>query len=445
LPRNLEFHRREPQWRVAAALGLVALATLSPATAAAGILDPLNPFASSTGPITPEDRARREQTRNELRDRLSPGYRMTVPFVSEASVGALEQGIAQYRQIVAAGGWPQVATGSTIRLGDSASEIVSIRRQLALSGDLDGDSRSPRFDQQFQDGLARFQIRNGLRVSGFVDSRTLAALNVSAGERLAQLEKNLVRVRSLMKINNVPRYVLVNVPAYTLQAIEKANLALDSNVVVGKPTRATPAVSAQVVEVNFFPTWTVPESIARADLIPKLQKDPSYFTNEHFSVIGNGGEVDPHAIDWTRPEVVNYRFVQDPGTFNALGVVRINMPNKHSVYMHDTPLKQLFGQSQRAFSSGCVRVERVLDLVAWLLAPSGWSQEKVQATVEAGRRLDVKLARPVPVHFVYLTAFVGENGAVQFRPDIYGRDAPQADDADDQNAVVAQQRSAVTP
>jgi murein L,D-transpeptidase YcbB/YkuD len=372
---------------------------------------------------------------------------MTVPFVSEAAVGALEQGIAQYQRIVAAGGWPQIATGSTIRLGDSASEIVSIRRQLALSGDLGEDNRSPRFDQQFQDGLARFQIRNGLRVSGFVDSRTLAALNVSAQERLAQIEKNLARVRSLMKINSAPRYVLVNVPAYTAQAIEKGNLALDSNVVVGKPTRATPAVSAQIVEVNFYPTWTVPDSIARADLIPKIRKDPSYFANEHFSVMPNWNSrpVDPASVDWNAPEVVSYKFVQDPGTFNALGVVRINMPNKHSVYMHDTPLKQLFGQSQRAFSSGCVRVERVLDLVAWLLAPSGWTPEKVQAAVEAGRKFDVKLARPVPVHFVYLTAFVAENGAVQFRPDIYGRDAPQADDADDQSAVIAQQRSAVTP
>jgi murein L,D-transpeptidase YcbB/YkuD len=419
--------------------------SLPPSPAGAGILDPLNPFSRPTGPITPEDRARREQTRNELRDRLSPGYRMTVPFVSEASIAALEQGVAQYQQIVAAGGWPQVPAGTTIRLGDSDSAVVVIRRQLALSGDLAGDNRSPRFDREFQDGLARFQIRNGLRVSGFVDSRTLAALNVSAQERLAQLEKNLARVRSLMKINKAQRYVLVNVAAYTLQAIDAGSLALESNVVVGKPTRATPAVSAQVVEVNFYPTWTVPQSIARADLIPKLQKDPSYFTNEHFTVIGNGGEVDPHAIDWTRPEVVNFRFVQDSGAFNALGVVRINMPNKHSVYMHDTPLKQLFGQSQRAFSSGCVRVERVLDLVAWLLGPSGWTPEKVQAAVDAGHKIDVKLAKPVPVHFVYLTAFVGENGVVQFRPDIYGRDAPQADDDDDQSAVIAQQRSAVTP
>ena len=427
---------------VGCGLVLAGLALIAPPQARA--FDPLNPFATQSGPSTPEDRARRQQQRDELRNRLSPGYQMSVPFVSEGAIAGLEQGIERYRQIVAAGGWPAVPTGSTIRLGDSGSEVALIRRQLALAGDLSGDNRSPRFDSEFQEGLARFQIRNGLRVSGFVDSRTLAALNVSAQERLQQLETNVARVRQLMKINKAPRYVLVNVPAYTAQAIENGAVALDSNVVVGKPTRATPAVSASIVEVNFYPTWTVPTSIAKADLIPKLQADPAYFVNEHFSVISGGGEVDPHSIDWSKPQAANFRFVQKPGSNNALGIVRINMPNKHSVYMHDTPLKQLFGQSQRAFSSGCVRVERVLDLVAWLLAPAGWTPGKVQAAAEGGRKFDVKLPRPVPVHFVYLTAFVSENGAVQFRPDIYGRDAPQADD-DDGDAVVAQQREAVTP
>ena len=141
-----------------------------------------------------------------------------------------------------------------------------------------------------------------------------AALNVSATERLQQLQTNLARVQSLMKINKAPRYVLVNVPAYTLQAVDHGTLALESNVVVGKPTRATPAVSARVIEVNFYPTWTVPVSIAKADLIPKLRKDPSYFAEEHFSVVAKSRSLDPATIDWNAPEVVNYRFRQDPGT-----------------------------------------------------------------------------------------------------------------------------------
>jgi len=434
-----------------AAQALTAAALLGVAllqTQAALAQSPFNPYGSFTdsGPVTPEEKARREQVRTNLYDRLSPAYRIEVPFVSQASIAGLQQAIERYRQIVANGGWPVTTQKVTLRQGDTSSDIATIRTHLIIEGDLGaGSGSNPTFDREFLDGLSRFQIRNGLRVSGFVDQRTLAALNVTANERLQQLETNLKRVQGLMSFNKAPRYVLVNVPAFTLQAVDRGNLALTSNVVVGKPARATPAVSAQIVEVNFYPTWTVPESIAQADLIPKLRKDPSYFTDEHFSVVAKGGSLNPTSIDWNAPEVVNYRFVQDPGTFNALGVVRINMPNKHSVYMHDTPLKQLFSQSARAFSSGCVRVQQVLDVVAWLLAPQGWTPEKVQGAAEDGKSINVALGKSVPVHFVYLTAFVSENGMVQFRPDIYGRDAPGAEDSEGQSAVVAQQRSAVTP
>jgi L,D-transpeptidase YcbB len=287
-----------------------------------------------------------------------------------------------------------------------------------------------------------------LRVSGFVDQRTLAALNVTAQERLTQLETNLKRLKQLMSINKAPRYVLVNVPAFFTQAVQGGAVALDSNVITGKPARATPQVSAKIVEVNFYPTWSVPEIVAQQDLIPKLRKDPSYFTEEHFSVMAGWGSapLDPAKVDWNAPEVVNYKFRQEPGPFNALGVVRINMPNKYSVYMHDTPLKQLFSQSARAFSSGCVRVEKVLELVAWLLGEQGgWTLDKVQAQIDSGQKLDVKLAQPVPVHFVYVTAFASGNGIAQFRPDIYGRDANFGAPDDQQDAVVAQQARAVTP
>jgi L,D-transpeptidase YcbB len=156
--------------------------------------------------------------------------------------------------------------------------------------------------------------------------------------------------------------------------------------------------------------------------------------------------LDPTAVDWASPEVVSYKFRQDPGPQNALGLVRINMPNKHAVYMHDTPLKRLFSQSARAFSSGCVRVERVLELVAWLLSDQkGWDLAKVQAEIDSGQKLDVKLKKAVAVHFVYLTAFANSTGIAQFRPDIYGRDAGYGDDFDDQDAVVAQESRAITP
>lgn len=414
--------------------------------------DPLNPYNSFTdsGPVSPEEKAHRDQVRTELYERYSADYQMPMPFVSAASVSALQQAIEKYEGLVQAGGWPAVGGDKvTLRQGDTAPEIAAIRQHLMIEGDLPREAgRNPTFDNEFLEGLARFQIRNGLRVSGFVDSRTLAALNVSAPERLQQLRTNLTRVQGLMKINQAPRYVLVNVPAYMAQGVTKGDLTFSSNVITGKPARATPAVSANIVEVNFYPTWSVPDIVAQQDLIPKIRKDPSYFAAEHFTVRADwkAEPLNPETVDWNSPQVASYKFRQEPGPFNALGVVRINMPNKYSVYMHDTPLKQLFSQSVRAFSSGCVRVEKVLDLVAWLLSDQkGWDLARVEAQVEKGERLDVKLSRPVPVHFVYLTAFANPNGMVQFRPDIYGRDAPEADQPDDQNAVIAQQRAAVTP
>ena len=425
----------------------VALQADKPALAQ-GAFNPYGSFTDS-GPVTPEEKARREQVRTDLYDRLSPAYSIDVPFVSEASIAGFQQAIERYRQIVANGGWPVTTQKVTLRQGDTSGEIAAIRKHLIIEGDLgSGSGSNPTFDREFLDGLSRFQIRNGLRVSGFVDQRTLAALNVTATERLQQLETNLRRVQGLMSFNTAPRYVLVNVPFFVAQGVAKGELPFESNIVAGKPARATPQVSAKIVEINFFPTWSVPEIVAQQDLIPKIRKDPSYFSQEHFMVMRDWGSppLDPASVDWNSPQVVSYKFRQEPGSFNALGVVRVNMPNKYSVYMHDTPLKQLFGQSARAFSSGCVRVEKVQELVAWLLGgQKGWSLEKVQAQIDSGKKIDVKLASPVPVHFVYLTAFAAGNGLAQFRPDIYGRDSSFGGPDDQQDAVVAQQSRAVTP
>jgi murein L,D-transpeptidase YcbB/YkuD len=431
---------------VSAGIVGTALAASAPSHA-----DSLNPFRTFTdsGVVSPEERARREEVRTELYQRYSADYQVNIPFVSEASVAALQAAIQRYQGIVQAGGWPVLTEKVTLRPGDTDRAIITIRRRLILEGDLpSGSQLSPVFDDEFLAGLARFQVRNGIHVSGFVDSRTVSVLGISADERLRQLESNLARIQGLMSINKAPRYVLVNVPAFVAQAVDKGTLALQSNVIDGKPARATPQVSAKIVEINFFPTWSVPDTVAQQDLIPKIRKDPSYFSEEHFTVMPNwkSPPLDPAAVDWNSPEVVSYKFRQEPGTFNALGVVRINMPNKYSVYMHDTPLKQLFSQSARAFSSGCVRVEKVLDLVAWLLSEKkGWTLEKVQAQVDSGQKLDVKLARPVPVHFVYITAFATGDGIAQFRPDIYGRDSGFGGPDDQNDAVVAQQARAVTP
>jgi murein L,D-transpeptidase YcbB/YkuD len=428
-------------------LSSVALLLLVPSSVSQAQFNPYRVFTDS-GPVTQEEKDRRQAGRDALRERVSPQVRMDVPFVSESAVYGLQQAIERYRHIVAGGGWPQVRGNVTLRPGDSGTEIATIRQHLIIEGDLPpGSGTSGRFDDEFRDGLTRFQVRNGLPVSGFVDSRTLKALNVTAAERLHQLEANVPRIQKLMGINKAPRYVLVNVPAYTAQAVQQGQLALDSAVVVGKPSRATPEVSAKIIEVNFYPTWSVPDSVARKDLIPAIRKDPSYFYEQKFSVMPAWGAppLNPAEVDWASPQVASYKFRQDAGPQNALGLVRINMPNAHAVYMHDTPLKRLFGQSSRAFSSGCVRVEGVFELAAWLLSDQGWSLSEVEAQAASGEKKDVKLKRAVPVHFVYLTAFANSRGIAQFRPDIYGRDASEGGVDDQQDALVISESRAVTP
>ncbi|MFQ5626387.1 MAG: murein L,D-transpeptidase [Methyloligellaceae bacterium] len=373
-----------------------------------------------------ERRARRQQFSDAFTAKLGPDYQTNIPFVSQQAIDGLGQAIVRYRKIAGGGGWRPFSGKNTIQPGDRGRHVEELRRHLTLTGDLRAGSRRSRsFGAALQEAVARYQLRNGLRITGFVDSRTRRALNVPAQERLRQLETNLLRLQDLMKINKATRYVLVNVPAYTLQAVAGGTLALRSKVIVGKPARETPNVSAKIRELNFYPYWRVPDSIASKDLIPQIRKDPGYFFKENFSVLPTWGAkpIAPDQIDWMSPDIFDRKFRQDPGANNALGVVRLNMPNKHTVYLHDTPLKQLFHQNSRPFSSGCVRVERVLDLAGWLLdGMKGWTPMRVNVTVALAKSETVKLKKPVPVHFVYVTTWATENGVVHFRPDIYNRD-----------------------
>lgn len=384
-----------------------------------------------------ERRAQRRERSEAFRQRLGPEYETNTPFVSQQSIDGLGRAVQHYRKIVSAGGWRPFPSSMTIQVNDRGNHVAELRRHLYMTGDLKQETRRPRvFDAALQEAVARFQLRHGLRITGFVDSRTRNALNVSAQDRLRQLEANLVRLQDLMRINKDERYVLVNVPAYTLQAVEGGTLALSSKVIVGKPGRDTPNVSVKIRELNFYPYWRVPDSIAHKDLIPHIRKNPSYFSEQHFSLLPTWGAkpFEPQQIDWSSPKIYKYKFRQDPGPHNALGVVRINMPNKHIVYLHDTPLKDLFNRDQRAFSSGCVRVQRVLDLAGWLLGQNkDWTPMRVNVAVALGKSENVKLKKAVPVHFVYLTAWASGNGIVHFRRDIYQRDGAilQVADADD--------------
>jgi murein L,D-transpeptidase YcbB/YkuD len=279
------------------------------------------------------------------------------------------------------------------------------------------------FDSYVQAGVRRFQARHGIGATGVVAQQTFQALNVPVQERLRQLEINLVRLRSFSG-NLGNRFITMNIPAAAVETVEAGQVFRHHAAGVGKIDRQSPVMQAKVVEVNFNPFWTVPVSIIRKDLIPKMQADPNYLSENKIRVIDkNGNEVAPSAINWNSMEAVNYRFRQDPGAdVNSLGVVRINIPNPHGVYMHDTPAKGIFGDDFRFVSSGCVRVQNIRDYVAWILKDApGWDRDQIDEAIRSGQRIDARPVQPVPVYWVYVTAWAND-GLVQFRDDIYQRD-----------------------
>ncbi len=365
-----------------------------------------------------------------------------VPLRSDEMLERLDSAIVQYRRIVQKGGWPRTKTIRLIRPGDDNEAIPAIRKQLVMTGDIPPKgagyySGSFNFDDWLVFGVKRFQRRLGLRVSGRLDRPTRAQLAVTAEARLKQLMLNRRRIAALMEGANQDRYVLVNVPGFQLEAVEQFEVRKRHRVIVGKPDRQTPSIEATIKGLNFFPYWHVPDSVAHLDLIPRLMREPDYLDKERIRAAKGfygGPEIETQSVDWRTADASKIKFRQDPGPWNALGLVRINMPNKDIVYMHDTPMKPLFKQRHRAFSAGCVRVENVMDLVSWIARyEPGFNDpaaiERIVDTTDPltlrekrPKEFDVKLTRPIPVHFSYITAWVEDDGRIAFRPDIYGRD-----------------------
>jgi murein L,D-transpeptidase YcbB/YkuD len=348
----------------------------------------------------------------------------SLPTLSASTVDTTEQAIGLYEGIAARGGWPVVPPTDRLRLGNRHPSVVALRQRLAATGDIDADAGdNDIFDSYVEAAVRRFQARHGISIDGIVRAETFDRLNISCDVRLAQLRTNLVRLRAV-KTDLGERYVMCNLPAARVEAVEQGVAVSRHTAVVGKPDRPSPDLNTHVVEINFNPYWTVPVSIVRRDLIPLMQKDPNYLTNEHIHIYDpHGAELNPSQIDWNSNDAVHYRFRQDPGDFNALGSLRLNIPNNDGVYMHDTPEKNLFGEDMRFDSSGCVRVQNVRELVDWLLRDTpGWTRDKIDATIKSGDRVDARLIKPVPVYWVYITAWATPDGVVQFRDDIYSRD-----------------------
>jgi murein L,D-transpeptidase YcbB/YkuD len=351
----------------------------------------------------------------------------TTPIFSLETIAHIEQTIGLYNNVVGRGGWPMVPATKKLQLGVVDPDVELLRRRLMISGDLSERAGiSPAFDTYVDAALKRFQTRHGLPSDGVTGQFTYAALNVSAPVRLGQLQTNLQRLR---EIGGGPgeRYVMVNIPAAEIEAVENGRVVSRHTAVVGKVDRQTPILESRINEIIVNPYWNAPESIVRKDIIPLMRKNPNYLTENNIRILGPNGEVDPMTIDWSTDEAANLHFRQDPGKINAMASVKINFPNQHAVYMHDTPQQSLFNKIERFHSSGCVRVQNVRDLVTWLLRDTaGWDRRRFEQTIQTGESVPVGLSNPVPVYFTYITAWATGNNVAHFRDDIYGRDgAPE--------------------
>ena len=338
-----------------------------------------------------------------------------------------------YKRLAEAGGWPSLPAGTILKAGDKGPLVALLRQRLALEGDLSADAAaSTLFDVELASAVKRFQARHGLPESGAVRARTLEAINVPALTRHRQLTASAQRLAgSTFAFGD--RYVVVNIPSAAVEAIERGEVARRYVAIVGKVDRPSPIVETRVTAVNLNPTWTVPVSLIKKDIIPHVRKDPAYLDKMKIRILdAKGQEVDPKSLDWSTETAVNYTLRQDPGAINSLGQIRIDMPNKHAVYMHDTPKKQLFAQDARFHSSGCVRVADVGDFAEWLLrsangSSAAWTRDGIDAAIASSARQDIRLEKPVPVAWVYLTGYATADGAVHFREDVYGLDAPKSD------------------
>jgi murein L,D-transpeptidase YcbB/YkuD len=335
-----------------------------------------------------------------------------------------------YRRIEAQGGWPQVPDGPTLKPGTSDPRVVALRRRLAVTGDLmDQPLDLDAFDAPLEAAVRSFQERHLLTADGAVGRSTLRELNVPVEDRIRQIRVNLERARHVLHEFGDGPMIAVDIAGYEARWIEGGRVTWSSRVIVGQPARETPTFKAQVEYIVLNPTWTVPPGILAKDVLPGVRRDPRYLQKKGLEVFDlNGRRVDAGSIDWSRYSARNFPYLlrQAPGDDNALGRVKIMFPNPHMVYLHDTPTKSLFDREDRTFSSGCIRVDKVFELVERLFAGTEWTREAIDAAVATGETRTIRLPRPVPVLLIYWTVDEDAKGRVVFKRDPYGHDAPLA-------------------
>jgi L,D-transpeptidase YcbB len=345
------------------------------------------------------------------------------PTFDEGTAQRIREAALSYTDLAVRGGWPVIPAEAKFAPGVQGPHDDLLRRRLLISGDLAADKASGAFDDGVAEAVKRFQLRHGLAATGTVTPRTLAALNIPVQKRIKQLEASLERLAN-MNFAFGPRYVVVNLPATFAEAVENDIVVRRYRVIVGKTEKPSPTLTAEITSVNLNPTWTVPSSIAKTEISAHMRKDPTYLSRMHMDVLdAHDNPIDPHSVDWSGTHTPNFTVRQQNGAFNALGAVKIDMPNPYSVYMHDTNQRNLFSDDYRFDSHGCSRVDNVRDLAAWLLKDQPqWNRAAIDAAIATGARQDIRLTKKVPVAWIYLTAWMTKDQTVQFRNDIYDQD-----------------------
>jgi murein L,D-transpeptidase YcbB/YkuD len=316
------------------------------------------------------------------------------------------------------------------QLGDHSTEIPKLRKLLHAFGDYKHDDfSSETLDSTLMLAISEFQTRHGLDADGILGKQTVRALNVPIWKRIHQLELNLARAQALPDIS-AGRHLLVNIPAYKLYLYDNQQLTYQSNVVVGKKKHKTPIISSQLTKIILSPYWNVPKSITHNEIIPAIQRDPNYLAKNNMKLLSTDSNlarvINPNSIDWFNIDQANtsFRVRQEPGARNSLGNIKFIFPNRHSVYLHDTPSRRLFALPKRAFSHGCIRLEDPFGLAETLISRDlGWSKYELLDLSKQSKSKTVSLSEAVPIHITYMTAWADEQGIVNFRPDIYNRDS----------------------
>ncbi len=354
---------------------------------------------------------------------LAPGHR---------HYRALKKELEHYRNIAAQGGWPIILSGETLHPGGFDARVPSVRQLLKITGDTTSNPEMNlnQYGGELVAAVKVFQARHGLQADGIVGKGTAAALAVPVEKRIEQILINMERWRWTEHALGL-KYVLVDIAGFNLQGVVDDRTQLEMRVIVGKLHHETPIFSDTIKYLEFNPFWNITPGIARNEMLGKLRKNSDYLASKHIRLFSNwhadGKELDPHGIDWdrvSRKQISHYKLRQDPGSWNALGVVKFVFPNKYSVYLHDTPVHSLFEKNDRAFSHGCIRLSEPKKLAEFLLEESdqGWTPGKIEQVVVSEKRKIVRMVKPIPVHLVYQTAWVDKNGVLQFSKDLYGRD-----------------------